>query len=204
VKTLIFDFDGTIADSFETLLGIFEEITGRKLSGQEITDLRAKPLKYVLKYLQIRRWQIPRFVLKARRSLNSKMAGIKIFSGMDKTLEQLGSGGHQMFILSTNDERNIVQFLRTNRLDGYVSKVYGNIGLRSKSSALNKIIKREKLDRQNCVYIGDEIRDIEAAKKAGITSVGVTWGFNSPDAIKNARPEILAQKPSDLTKYLTS
>ena len=203
MKTLIFDFDGTIADSFDTLLGIFEEITGKHLTDQEIQQLRGESLKDIIKYLKLRRWQIPRIIIKAKRLLNIRMKNIKVFPGISNTLKQLHTDGYQLFVLSTNNSQNIAWFLKTNNID-YFSMIYGDIGLRSKSSALKKIIKKERLKHVDCVYIGDEMRDVEAAKKAGITSVGVTWGFNNAPAIKNSRPDFMAQKPTDLAKYLTS
>lgn len=206
MKTLIFDFDGTIADSFETLLDIFEEITARprRLTPKEIEDLRGKSLKEIIKYLRIRRWQIPRLVLQAKRHVSLRITGIKAFKGLPGALKQLHKSGYQMFILSTNSSDNIAKFLKTNSLDGYFVGIYGDIGLRSKSSALKKIIKKEKLSASQCLYIGDEVRDIEAAKKVGMKPIAVSWGFNYPQVLKDARPEFLAVSPGGLKKYLTS
>jgi phosphoglycolate phosphatase len=206
MRTLIFDFDGTIADSFETLLEIFEEITARpkKLTDQEIGRLRGESLKDIIKYLKIKRWQLPRIILKAKRQVALKMPGIKTFPGMTMALKALNKDGCSMYILSTNSSENIGIFLKKNSLDGLFLHVYGDIGLRSKSSALKKIIKAEKLNPKDCVYIGDEVRDIEAAKKAKITSVGVTWGFNNRSSIESARPDFSASSPASLAKYLTS
>jgi phosphoglycolate phosphatase-like HAD superfamily hydrolase len=200
VKTLIFDFDGTLADSFDTLLAIFEQIHVRpqKLTAQEVADLRGRSIKEIISYLKIRRWRLPKLIIMAKGLLAAKIGGIKAFPGLPAALEQLHKQGYRMFILSTNSGPNISIFLKKNGLDNYFTAIYGDIGLRSKASALKKIVKKEKLVREDCVYIGDEVRDIEAARKAGVTSVGVSWGFNSPAAIKKARPDILAQKPKDL------
>ena len=204
MKTLIFDFDGTIADSFETLLGIFEEITARpqKLTAQEIKDLRGKSLKDIIMYLRIKRWQIPRLLIKAKRLVSLKMSLIQTFPGMSEVLKQLDKSGHRMYILSTNNSGNIERFLRKNRLDGYFTKIYGDIGLRSKSSALRKIIKKEGLKADDCIYIGDEARDVEAAGKAGVVSIGVTWGFNNAAAIKKSNPSAIASSPKNLLKII--
>jgi phosphoglycolate phosphatase len=205
VKTVIFDFDGTIADSFETFLGIFEEIAARpeRLTPSEVKDLRGKSMGQIVEYLKIKRWQIPRYVLKAKKLIAIRIGGIKTFSGMPETLKQLDEAGHRMFILSTNSSKTIDAFLRANDLDGYFIKVYGDIGLRSKSSALKKIIKKEKLKATDCAYVGDEVRDVVAAKKAGIMSVAVSWGFNYPTALKQAGPSALAAEPKDLIKILS-
>jgi phosphoglycolate phosphatase len=205
VKTLIFDFDGTIADSFETLLAIFDETTARphRLTASEIAELRGEPLKDVIKYLKIKRWQMPRLILRAKRLLALRMSGIKAFAGISEALARLHHDGYQMFILSTNSSVNISGFLKSNGLESYFTSVYGDIGLRSKASALKKIIKKEKLSPADCIYIGDEVRDIEAAKKAGIRSVAVSWGFSSPPAIQQAQPSYMANNPKDLIKHLT-
>lgn len=206
MKTLIFDFDGTIANSFETLLTIFEDITKRpeKLTVKEINTLRGQPLKQIIKQLKIKRWQIPRLVIKAKRSLALKMISISPFPDIPEALKQLHGNGSQMFILSTNSTQSISGFLKKNGLDGYFTRIYGDIGLRSKSSALKKLMKKESLDPKKCIYVGDEVRDIEAAKKAGIGSVGVTWGFNDKKAIVNAQPDFVADSPKNLAEYLIS
>jgi len=204
VKNLIFDFDGTIADSFETMLSIFEEIAGRprKLSDQEIKELRGESLKEIVRYLKIKRWQLPRMVFKAKRLVALRMPSINVFDGVPEALKQLSQDGHKMYILSTNGPKNINDFLIQNGLGGYFTKVYGDIGLRSKSSALRKIMRQQKIKAADCIYIGDEVRDVEAAKKAGVTSVSVGWGFNYPKALRQAGPTALAKSPKDLTEIL--
>lgn len=206
MKTLIFDFDGTIADSFETLLAIFEDITARpqKLTAAEIKNLRGSSLKEIVKYLKIRRWQIPKLVIKAKRQIALKMPSIKTFKGMPEVLNQLHGQNYKMFILSTNNSENISKFLKTNGLDDYFVKIYGDIGLRSKASALKKIMKKEKQRPSDCIYIGDEVRDVLAAKRAGIKSIAVSWGFNFPETLNKANPDFLAKTPEDISKYLTS
>lgn len=202
MKTLIFDFDGTIADSFETLLGIFEQIHARpqKLTPEEVNQLRGQSLKQIIKYLNIRRWMVPRLILKAKNLLKRQMKDVRAFQYLPQVIRLLSRQGVPMYIVSTNSRSNIELFLKNNKLDGCFTRIYGDIGLRSKSSAIRKIVRKEKLDRKQCFYIGDEVRDIEAARKAKVTSVGVTWGFNNVQAIKKASPNILAQKPKDLLK----
>lgn len=206
MKTLIFDFDGTLADSFDTLLAIFEEIHARpqKLTESEIADLRGRPIKEIIRYLKIKRWRLPRLIIKAKGLMSVKMTDVKTFPGLAAALKELNRQGHQMFILSTNNQANIAVFLKNNGMAGYFSAIYGDIGLRSKSSALKKIIRKQGLVRSDCIYIGDEVRDIEAARKAGVKSAGVTWGFNNPESIEAAKPDIVVRRPAELAKYLTS
>lgn len=199
MRALIFDFDGTLADSFETLLSIFEDITKRdkKLTAAEIAELRGKSLKEIIKYLKIRRWQIPRLVLNAKKQLAIRMVDIHLFPGIKQAITELGKD-NKIYILSTNSSDNIHLLLKKNKIDNYIAGVYGDIGLRGKSSALKKLIKKERLNRADCIYIGDEVRDIEAARKAKVASAGVTWGFNNPEAIRKANPDIVIEKTRKL------
>lgn len=143
---------------------------------------------------------VPRLIIKAKRLLAHQMKDIRAFQYLPQVIRQLHAQGVPMYILSTNSQANIELFLKTNKMDGCFTRIYGDIGLRAKSSALKKIMRKEKLKRGDCVYIGDEVRDIEAAHKAKVTSVGVTWGFNNAQAIKNAAPDIIVNKPKDLLK----
>jgi phosphoglycolate phosphatase-like HAD superfamily hydrolase len=205
MKALIFDFDGTLADSFDTLLSIFEDITEResKLTPDEIADLRGKSLKEIIRYLKIKRWQIPRLVLKAKKQLAVRIVNIRLFPGVKQALTEL-SQENKIYILSTNSSNNIRLLLEKNKIDEIITGIYGDIGLRSKSSALKNLMKKEGLNRSECIYIGDEVRDIEAARKAKVKSAGVTWGFNNPDAIKMAKPDITIEKTRKLTKLSNS
>ena len=203
---MIFDFDGTIADSFTTALGVFEDTVDRpqKLTPKEINELRGSSLREILKNLRIRKWQIPMLVFRAKKGLSSKMIKIKTFKGLPQVLKELHDDGHQMLILSTNSSSNIHKFLEVNGLGDYFDRIYGDIGLRGKAPALKKVLRKERISKEDCLYFGDETRDVEAAKKVGVTSVAVGWGYNYPEALKEVSPDYLAETPEKLLKIINS
>jgi phosphoglycolate phosphatase len=200
VKTIIFDFDGTIADSFMLLVGIFEEITKRpaKFTEAEITELRGKQVKQILKYLRIKRWQIPRFLVRGRQAMTAQIETVVPIKGLPEALEQLHRSGYRMIILSSNSGTNISKFLAMNNLGKYFESVHGGVGVFNKAAALRKLIKKEKLELGNCIYIGDEVRDIEAARKVGVKYISVGWGFSTSEALRKENPMKFVTKPSDL------
>lgn len=206
MKTLIFDFDGTIADSLEAFLEVTELILNRpqKLTIEEIKQLRGMPVLQIIKYLKIKNWQIPRMIIAGRRLLKVRMSKVKPFNGLPEVISQLHKAGYEMLILSTNSSATIADFLKTNQLDDYFGQIYGDIGLRGKAGGLKKVIKQHRLNNADCSYIGDEVRDVEAAKKVGIKVISVGWGFNLPEALKTAGPSALARQPNDLLKILIS
>ena len=57
---------------------------------------------------------------------------------------------------------------------------------------------KQALHPSNVLYVGDEVRDIEAAKKAGIRIAAVTWGYNSKKALEAYKPDYLVTKPEEL------
>jgi phosphoglycolate phosphatase len=63
---------------------------------------------------------------------------------------------------------------------------------------LKRIRRTFSLAHGEIVYVGDETRDLRAAQKAGIPSVGVTWGFNNKKSLAAFKPALLADEPKDL------
>ena len=205
-KTLIFDFDGTMVDSLPTLVAIFEEVTARpkKLTAAELAALRSRSLKEVARELRVRPWQIPSLARRMKQLAASRIPSADMVEGMGQALRALHGRGYRMVVLSSNSPGTIRSFLVNNDIDGCFSSIYGDVGLRGKKSALKRIAKMERTGSCGCVYIADEVRDIEAAKRAGLPSVGVAWGFTNPDAIQRADPRAFARTPGDLLEIAAS
>lgn len=199
MKTIIFDMDGTLADSFELALEIAHDLTGiPRKSKEEIDRLRGLPVLKVAREVRFPFHRLPRLILKARQVMHERMEEVSAFDGIGKVLETLDARDYHMLVMSSNSEQNIRVFLRANKLEQYFDGVYGNIGLFDKSRAIRKVLKRNKLVRQNCYYIGDEVRDISGAKKAGVHAVAVSWGYQHPDALRRYKPFALVETPKEL------
>ena len=65
-----------------------------------------------------------------------------------------------------------------------------------------KAMKKFRLNKENIIYIADEIRDIDACRKAGIKIISVCWGFNSKAALSVKNAEYLAEIPADILRYI--
>jgi phosphoglycolate phosphatase len=204
MKHIIFDFDGTIADSFDETLAVFNLITKRTqpLTPDEIAALRTLSMPQVLRALGLKPWQVPILLYKGRRHMTARMSGIEPFPGLDGALAQLHQTGYQLHIMSTNSAANIHSLLRAHQLDHYFQTVTGNIGL-MKSRALRKLLWRLKATPADCIYIGDETRDIDAAHAVQIPVLAVTWGFNAPSALQAHHPEGLCQTPAGLVSQVS-
>lgn len=109
---------------------------------------------------------------------------------------------HPLGILSSNNKTNIVKFLKNYRID-FFDFIYSEKNLFGKSRAIDNLLKKQDLKPQEIIYVGDEIRDIEAAKKSKIKVVAVTWGFNTKAILEKMKPDFLVENPDELLKILS-
>ncbi len=205
-KVIIFDFDGTIADSSETLFAIFNRLSApfgyKKLSSIHVAELRNKTSREMYQALKVPTLKMPFFVRKARAELRSCLSDIPLIYGMKKTVLDLKEAGYSLGILSSNTEANIHTFLAQHDLD--IFDFITSTGLFSKHKELQSIAKRLKVTPEQMIYIGDETRDVDAAHKAGIPMVAVTWGVNTKAILQTANPNFLADSPKELSALFTN
>lgn len=206
MKTVIFDFDGTLADSFTMCLEIAYELTDNKsLTDQDkVEELKKGSLADVAKELGVAKHRWPLLIVRGRKIMSGKLDELNAFSGIEKALTDLKKDGFKLYIMSTNSEDNISSFLKRHNLNGYIEEIYGGVGLLGKAGKLKRIIKQNKLRAKDVIYVGDEVRDIEAAKKAGIGVVAVGWGFNDVNRLAEDNPDALVYKRTDLAGAIKS
>lgn len=199
---LIFDFDGTLADSLPLLIALFYEITKseQQFSAAEIERLRNMPAQRVIKELGVPLYRVPRLLIHGRNQLTKHIDDLAAIDGIVPVVKKLHKKGFKLYIVSSNSTHNIQLFLDRYGIGAYFEHIYGGVGIFGKASALKSVMKREKLDRGSCVYIGDETRDIEAARKAGVAAISVSWGFNGKQILQEYQPDALVDLPGDLLK----
>ncbi len=201
MKSLIFDFDGTLADSLPVVIGIAEEVLGVSIDSDEVKMYRNMTIKQILKEAKIPIYKVPGLLVKGRPLLQKKIHEVELFEGLKEVIKEL-SNNNNLYVVSSNSTGIITKFLVDAQLRGYFKNVYGNVGIFSKSQALKKVAKKESFDINNAIYIGDEVRDIEASKKVGMPIISVSWGFNGREILQKYQPEFIADKPKDILKYV--
>ncbi len=201
LMVLIFDFDGTIADTFKLYIDVMRKIhheyNFKYIDNDDIELCRAMTAKEIIQYLGISPLQIPIITHRIRGDFTQRMTEQKIFTGFDSVLEGLKQEGHKLFILSSNSEENINIFLRLNNITQF-DAVFSKSSIFGKSRIIKNIINKNKFIADDVYYIGDETRDIEAAKKISIKSIAVSWGYNNRKALIDKNPDYLIDKPQQL------
>jgi phosphoglycolate phosphatase len=127
---------------------------------------------------------------------------IKPFAGIPEVIEKLHGEGHELFILSSNSVPNVRTFLHERNLHTYFLEIYGGAGLFGKSSALRRLLKEQQLEKIDAVYVGDEVRDVQAAQSIDLRVVAVSWGFARLAGLEARKPTALAKDPAELMKIL--
>lgn len=200
-KLVIFDFDGTIADTRQLSLDIFHEISARhgmpKLSDQEVEEIRQLPIKKRLKMFAIPLRKIPKYMKESWDMFYDRVTDSKPIEGMEELLKTLKDHKIESLILSSNHEKNIQKFLDFYAFN-YFTKTYGGAKLFGKQRTLKKILRKNKLNPEDVLYVGDETRDIVSCKKVSIPIAAVTWGFDSKKQLLAESPEFICEKIDDL------
>ena len=185
-KLVIFDFDGTLADSFPWALTIINDVADmygiRRVADDEIDELRGMSIRQLSKHLHVPWHKVPRIARDMRKMMQRDIDRIPLIEGMDALLARLEEMGVLMAVVSSNSRDNVKRILgpENARRIGYYEC---GVALLGKTGRFRKILKRSKVHAHEALCIGDELRDLEAAHKAHIPFGGVSWGYNLPDAL---------------------
>ncbi|MCJ8268574.1 MAG: HAD-IA family hydrolase [Psychrosphaera sp.] len=203
-NAILFDFDGTLADTLSINHQIMNELSKKykfkQLSQDEVKKLKELPAKEVLAYMGIAKYKVP-FVMAAGKFALKKYIDEISLSPQLNTLLEKWSFTYQMGVVSTNSSKNIQRFLTNHQLD-YIGFVYADARLSGKARLIKKAIKKQDLLKAKTLYIGDEIRDINAAREAGIAVVAVCWGYNSKEALQAHQPDYLVESVDELERVV--
>lgn len=202
---VIFDFDGTIANTLDSIIDIMnnlsEDFRFRKIRDEDKEYLRGKRPREILNHLGISLFKLPFVIRKVRREINSHIALLSPSVDLLPALKLLKKNECQIGIVTTNIEENVRKFLHANNLDQF-DLFYTSKKIFGKDKTISKIIRDMKLEKSNVYFVGDEVRDIEAGKKAGVNTIAVSWGYNTKEALAKENPDFLIDSPDDIGKII--
>lgn len=200
--TFLFDFDGTLADSLLTIVEITNRLAPefgyRPTPLEEVDALKGFSTRQLIRYSGIPLLKIPALLRRLRVELKAHGTPIAPCAGMPAIIRQLHAQNHALAVITSNTPEMVHAFLAAHALDHCFFSVDGGGTLFGKGKLIAKCLVRYRLVPNKTVYVGDEVRDIQAARFAGIRSVSVTWGFNSREALATAQPDWLVDDPGAL------
>jgi phosphoglycolate phosphatase len=201
---VIFDLDGTLADSFpwfrRNLNAIAKRYRFRSVAEEDVDMLRHASTREILDYLKVRRWMMPLIARHMRKLKTADAASIPLFEGVGAMLGILATNGIRLALVSSDTEDNARAKLGD--LAALFSDFDCSASIFGKAQKFRRVIRRAGVDPREVIAIGDETRDIEAARLAGIACGAVTWGYAAPKALIDRGPDLVFGRMEEIAHVL--
>lgn len=178
VKYVVFDFDGTIADTIDLALKIYNRIAHEynckpiNIGDREL--LRTQNPQKLLKVYGVTNLRLVLLLLRIRKELSKHISGIGLVKDIRDPVYEIKHAGFKLGILTSNSIDNVSKFLESNALSGVFNFIYSGKGLFGKHRVIKRMLDTEKISGESVIYVGDETRDVETCKKAGIPVIAVS------------------------------
>lgn len=187
----IFDFDGTLANSLPCFVGIMRRLSDqhgyRRIEDHELESLRTADTRQFLKHVGIPLWKLPLLVLQVRSAMTEVAHEVPLFPGIVEFLDQMTSSGMELGIVSSNSWVNVKTILGPENVAKF-RYTECEASLFGKRPKLRKVLRQAGVPADQAIYIGDEVRDLEAAHAEGIAFGAVTWGHTPHDIFRPHYP----------------
>ncbi len=201
----IFDFDGTLADSGEWFISNLPEISERfrlrHVTRDEIEMLRGKSSREVIAWFGVPAWKLPAISTHVRKLAGEQADRIRLFEGVGDTLRALDRAGVRIAIVTSNAEENVRRILGAENASR-ISWFECGASLFGKAPKFRRALKRSGVPTRAALSIGDETRDIEAARQVGISSGAVLWGYAHRAALEAMGPDALFASPAEIPPFV--
>lgn len=214
IKTILIDLDGTLTDP---KVGITSSAryglnkVGRPIAETENIDwIIGPPLKASLANLlnvDVNDDLAEQALLGYReRFAVTGLFENHLFEDVSATLAELKARGYRLFLATAKPEIYAKQILEHFNLLQYFEYPYGselNGERTNKADLIAYILEKEKLIPEECLMVGDREHDIFGARKNGIETIAVTYGYGSAQELDEAQPKVRISEFSQLLNYLS-
>ena len=204
-KLIIFDFDGTLADTFAWFVNIMDELAEKykftKINKAELETLRSFDANKMIKHHAVPLWKMPMIGNHVRKAMARDINQIHLFKGTGHLLQRLAAKGIKLAIATSNSYDNVLHLLGPQNAT-LIGQYECGVSVFGKSSKLKKIVKKSGVQCDETILIGDEIRDIDAARKANIAFGAVSWGYTRIEALKAHSPKEVFATLDDIARKI--
>lgn len=202
---VIFDFDGTLADTLPWFCSIVNSVADKyhfkRVDMEQIDELRALSAKEIIQHLEIPTWKLAAIATHVRSLMADHTHRIGLFPGVAEAIYELRELELRIGIVSSNSRHNIARILGA-ELDSAIEWFECGSSLFGKARRIRRLLNNCKVSTERAIYVGDETRDAQAANQLGIDFGGVSWGYNTRDALSAQGPVQMFDEVTDLVQKL--
>jgi len=202
-KLAIFDFDGTLADSFPWFLNVINPIADqyrfKRIETDELERLRSYSASQLTRHLGVPAWKLPMIARRMRTMMAEAAGNISLFAGACDMLRCLSEQGVTLAIVSSNSAENIRRILGP-ECASLIRYYECGAALFGKQTKFRRVLKKSGVKHKEAICIGDEIRDIAAAHKEKIPFGGVSWGYTKAEALRAHAPSEIFTSMNDIVR----
>jgi phosphoglycolate phosphatase len=205
IRHVLFDFDGTLADSLGLVIRLYNELAERygyrQIGRANLEELRALSIPDRCRALGVPIYRVPALAMQTKRMYREYLSAVRPADGVPELLRGLKESGVAVTILSSNTAELIGGFLATAELPPF-AEVLASRGMFGKHHTLRSWLKRHRTEPEHVLYVGDEHRDAVACGKAGVPMAGVSWGFDAAGLLLKAGAVRVFDRPEELLGWI--
>ncbi|MDO9600051.1 MAG: HAD hydrolase-like protein [Azoarcus sp.] len=204
-RLAIFDFDGTLADSFDFFVSSYNQIADEfafsRIDETEVDALRHHSAREMMKRVGLPAWKLPAVSQRFIAVMRANAPQLRPFDGVETALAELAARGVQLAVVSSNAADNVAAILGP-AIMTHISHVDCGMSIFGKAARLRKTLRACRIAANEAIYVGDQLTDLEAARRAGIAFGAVAWGYADPAALRAQRPDRMLEQVADIVASL--
>ncbi|NQZ84886.1 MAG: HAD family hydrolase [Nanoarchaeales archaeon] len=193
MKVIIFDFDGVIADTYDFIKNICDEI-GVGVSHEEFKAHHDGNV-YETPAIKFTEQDAKNLVSKYFNQIHTTK-----FFLTKENLKQL-SETYSLNIISSSEANSINKFLKHNEIE-FFDEVLGVNFHKSKVHKFNYLFEKYNLKPNECIFISDTVGDILEGHKVDVKTIAVDYGFHDKERLKKANPHKIVSNFDEILKEI--
>lgn len=204
-QLVIFDFDGTLADSYTWFLSIYSDLARRfqlpPMERAELEALRRMDFTAIMKEHKISAFKAIQMGAYLKQLMSSQIDRVQLVDGIQEVINELANRQVKLAVVSSNDESNVRRVLG----EGYAGRFFAfecGVAILGKAAKFLNILRKSGVRPYQTLSIGDEIRDLKSSHQVGIPFGAVTWGYTDAERLAAQNPDFLFTRPSQILDVL--
>lgn len=196
-----FDFDGVLVDSFDQLLRLTVHAqqamrSGRRPVAHDLRTVENLTFEGVGRQIGVSEDELTTFG-SLLFELQQEKWGVEVFPGITEVLEELAIK-NTLVVITASEGQAVEETLLEAGLGGVIFRVLGGELAQTKAERITSVRTALSFSPEDTLMIGDAISDIREGKRAGVRTVGVSWGFQDRALLERESPDYLVDHPRDL------